>query len=100
MTCFEISEQSVKNFIKILNLKNISYKFYMRNRQEYYQKNKEEIKRKSNEYYRKNREQILQKHHTIYKINRIENLNNIKPQNININNQFNINKNLVVLSFN
>jgi len=72
----------------------------MRNRQEYYQKNKEEIKRKSNEYYRKNREQILQKHHTIYKINRIENLNNIKPQNININNQFNINKNLVVLSFN
>ena len=72
----------------------------MRNRQEYYQKNKEEIKKKSNEYYRKNREQILQKHHTIYKINHIENLNTIKPQNININNQFNINKNPIVLSFN
>ena len=72
----------------------------MRNRQEYYQKNKEQIKKKSNEYYRKNREQILQKHHTIYKINRIENLNSIKPQNININNQFNIDKNIIVLSFN
>jgi hypothetical protein len=72
----------------------------MRNREEYYQKNKEEIKKKSTEYYKKNREQIIQKHHTIYKINRIYNLNHIRPQSINKNNQFNIDNTPIILSFN